>query len=561
MKEKIDQEGKETKMKYLPEIFLGNEGKIKDFNFQPIYELGRLLTKGGNTEFEWCDLEKIECPPNIKEDVSHFFYRVAENILNENLHFHPLLIDFLVFDPEDERGERFHTAICSISTEVIKRYLKETKIDIEENTDAIDENGQDVRSMLSDQYLYKSPFFYYYSENWKKENSFFHLLKSPENAETNHRVHIFFGSFKIKRNQTMPLSNPKKHIEALFDRMDKKLLQDEKGLIKINCKEIAEKKYAFNTCGLIPLLRPDSSLAGDSDFRLRGGGVFLYGHTASDDHPVEIFAQLQYFFSKIILRERPARTPFDYLRHDYANHYIHDFKTFLSSEFTEKIKRVVKRNQLSEQDHNELNEVIYGADLFKRYLTNILEAYRDFIIDKGQKNHYCASDLKKLLNALNSEFANQLQVNFIDEVCDDNQIIKVNGVIMEKIFRNLYTNTITEYQKQNIPFQEREASVKWYASMNQTNDYPIITIAYFNRNLKFNNALIKSFGIKPIGDTDVLSTSTGLGGYFINNTLSWMDAEDNALPHEVKTIPRRYIRVENINEGEIFTFKFKLLNK
>ena len=559
MNKKLNKEEKSIKIKDLPEIVLENEGKAIDFNFRPIYELGRLLTKG-NTDFDMLNLEKINCPPSLKENIYRFFHILAGNILNENLNFHPLLINFVVFDPEDKKGERFYMAICSTSTELIKRYLNEIKICGGGKSDADDENGQERRTILTDSYIYKSPFFYSQSEYWKKENSFFHLLKAPGDSGTDRPVRVCFGSLKAtKKSLRTHEVSLKKIIEIFFDRIDKKLLQDGKGLIKIDQKEIAEEKYAFNTCALIPLLRPACSFVDDRDFRLRGGGVFIYGHTSPNDNPVEMFARLRHFFNRIVLDETSTPIAFDYLRHDCANHHIHDFKTFLSSEFTEKIKRVVKRNQLTDQDRNELNEVIYGADMFRRYLTNILEAYRDFVNDEGEMNDYCASDLKKLISALNIEFANQLQVNFIDQVGDDHQTIKANDLIMEKIFRNLYTNTIVEYQKQNIPFGEREASATWYSSMNQTGEYQIITIAYFNKYLKFNKALIKSFGIKPIGDGDV--QSTGLGGYFINNTLGWMFAEENSLPDEVKTTPIRYIRVENTDEGEIFTFKFKLIHK
>lgn len=554
----IDLTEKGKSIKDLPEILLIENNKEIDFTFQPIYELGRHVSEG-DKEFSMLDLNLINCNPLLKENVIQFFHILAEKILSDNLNFPSILIDFVVFDPEDRKGERFHIAICSTSAELIENYIGQVQLNIDGNKKDFEGQPQARGPILTNNKIYKSPYFYRGPKERTFTNpTFFHDIKrysevinpddeGKQKTEFHDRMRVFFGSFKAKRENKLDKEIQKAHIEIFFDQIEKELHLG-KGVIKINGKEIPEKKFEFNTSLLIPLLRPAASFMGDKDFRLRGGGLFVYGNTHHETNLTELVSRLQHFFYRSILNESHTQIVYDYLRHENTNHQIHDFKAFLNPEIINKIKRVVDRNPLPELDRKELMEVVHNAEMFREYLNEILEAYRDFIHQNAKTVRYSASDLQGLLNELNTEFTNELYVRFIDEINNSAIGIKVTHIILKKIFRNLYSNTIAEYNKLQIPLSEREANVRWFIS--EAAD--VVTVEYYNKGLRINNELIKDFGITPI-----VGHSTGLGGYFINNTLGWMHAEENKLPGEIQTKIERFIKAENENGGVKFSFKFK----
>jgi hypothetical protein len=140
---------------------------------------------------------------------------------------------------------------------------------------------------------------------------------------------------------------------------------------------------------------------------------------------------------------------------------------------------------------------------------------------------------------------------------DSSCCIKADAIVMEKILRNLFLNSISEYHKLLITFSERIVNIRWFKEEAATNQPAVIVIEYYNKGLHLNDALVQTFGITPIID----GGSTGLGAYFINNTLGWMLAEENKFPDEMNTNVKRYIKGENENGGCKFSFKFKLYNR
>lgn len=550
---------KGERVKDLSEIVL--EGS-REFSFQPIYELGRYVSEG-DMEFSMIDIEKINCSQELKNDVINLFELLSENILFANLNFATAVIDFVVFDPEDKKGERFHIAICSISAELIEKYISEVQINIDGNKPIFDNNFQVRGPILTNSNIYKSPYFFRGPmERSKYKLPFFHrikksLLRYQNEEKTNYenRMKVYFGSFKDNRKNKVDKDIQKAHIEIFFDKIEQEL-KNGKGLIKYNDKEIEEEKFQFNTSLLIPLLRPAASFVGDKDFRLRGGGLFLYGNTIESANLTELSARLQHFFFRNILNESHTQIVYDYLRHEGANHQIHDFKTFLTSEIRNKVQRVLERDNLVEKDKKELEELMRNEKMFTHYLTEILDAYRNFIQSNSQLVFFGSDDLKKLIIELNSEFDGKISAEFLDKVENEKKAIKVNYIVMKKILRNLYDNTITEYEKCKILENERKVTITWTVSKNSIDYGDDIMIEYYNKGLRINNELIRNFGIIPIS-----GNSTGLGGYFINNTLGWMLAEENKFLDELQINVKRYIKAENDDSGVKFTFKFKLYKR
>lgn len=560
MTENFNFEEKGKLIKSLPEIgSKENSGKVMNFGFEPMYELGRFVSFD-DKEFKMQPLEEIQCSERLKGNLLDFFGTLSADILAKGVNFTPLLIDFTLFDPDDKTGKRLYIAICSSSKKLISDYITEINANIEGNVESFNDNEQERGPVLTNNNIYKSPYFYSDPKDRVEEN--LKLFNSIQ-KET---MQIYFGSFIDKRKNNLSIEKQKGHIEYFFEKIEEKL---KIGLIENN----KEQTHAFNTSLLVPLLRPAASYNGDKEFRFRGGGLFIYGNTDPKDNIIEISARIQHFFNRVILNESHTQMAYDYLKHEESNSMVHDFRTFLSLKMEAKLQNILNSNELTNNRKNELSEVIRDVQLFRAYLTRILEAYRNyFIVDKEKgivKNNgviqpYSLSDFKNLIGELNEFYKQDLPIIcFKDEINDSSKCIKINKLIFENIFRNLYTNTIAEYNEKSISNTNRYVHIRCYIS------YPLenaITIEYYNKGLNINPIHINNFGIQPIITTPTggklagnsNKTSTGLGGYFINNTLKWMRAKEINLPNETNTNTKRYIIVENDNEDIKFTFKFEL---
>jgi signal transduction histidine kinase len=336
---------------------------------------------------------------------------------------------------------------------LIQDYIKEVEINIDGNKKDFEDLPQVRGPILTNSNIYKSPYFFR-GPNDRNITSptYFHELKRyseftiEENknkaSKNNSRLIIYFGSFNARRENKLNKDVQKAHIEIFFDRIEKRL-EEGKGLIKIDGEEINERKLEFNTSLLVPLLRPAASFIGDKDFRLRGGGLFVYGNTQRDANHSEIVSRLQHFFYRNILNESHTQITVDFFRHGGTNDLIHDFKTFISSQVINGLEYILNENGLSEKTSNQISNIIKGSRQFITEYKELLEAYRDFIREDAKINLINGNDLKYIVSELNNELLSSLNIGFEDKISNSDVKIKANEKILKKIFRNLISNTLS----------------------------------------------------------------------------------------------------------------------
>jgi len=543
MKE-IDLTEKGKTIIHLEEIALrDNKGKELDFNFQPIYELGRYVSEGDKEFSKMLNLNQIACDdkPYLKENILNFFEVLSEKILTEQLGFAPVVIDFVVFDPEDKKGERFHIALCSTSAKIIEKYVDEVQTNIDGNIPG--KKDQERGPILTNSEIYKSPYFYR-GPNQRNltDPALFHAIERNE-------MQIFFGTFKAKRENKVPIEAQKAHIEIFFDEIEKMLKEGEGLISKKGSNYKVQKEFEFNTSLLIPLLRPAASYDGDKNFRLRGGGLFVYGHTSKDAIIPELVSRLQHFFYRNILNESHTQITVDFFRHGNTNDLIHDFKGFISSQVVNGLDYILKQNHLNSKAHEQLLRIKNGSEIFIQEYKELLEAYRDFIRDDAKLHFLTGNNLKLLVERLGKDYEGKLMLTSTATDKDDTIKIRANEKILKKIFRNLLNNSLSEYESQNINISDRKIVVSWIID----NDKKVMTIIILNTSLFMDEDIIDDFGLRPLN-----TNGTGLGGYFINNTLGWMLAEENKMENEKEKNIKRYIKVKNDTTGVQFSFKFKI---
>jgi hypothetical protein len=538
-----------------------------DLDFQPIYQLGRHLSKEKD-DFNMKSLSQIQEELIIEgidafglvKNVRNFFLELANNILFNQLKFPSIVIDFVLFDPADTAGRRFYIAICSINNEIVNKY----KDQVDKNIKGDYEGSRDEkrRPILTNPNIYSSPYFYKGPEE-RSEDTFKKFKRIDEN-----NIEIHLGSFYKREDNPLPLYEQAKLIEEFFD-----LIQEELEIEKITGKET----YEFNTSILIPLMRPAASYSGDDRNRLNGGGVFIYGETKNigndegyNNHSntaknpsfgylVKKVARLKYFFERRILETSHSFITFEKQKEIHNNLELNLFHHFGSN-----LRGLPDLISLSNFGADNLNDwqkniLLKTNDYLRNCIDNIYlvsNCYQEYILrkDSNKISYSSVGDIVDELKQIKLKFDDNANI----DILFDESILDCSTSIMPKILGNIFEqfiyNALKEYDNSSIQTNNRIININLSKGVfinNEGNSISALDFTMFNNETRITQVVLNNAGLKPIKS----KTSSGLGLYFLNFSLHILGALESS-------VTNRFYEISNTSNpvGVAISFKFQFTN-
>jgi len=519
---------------------------INDFDLDPIYKIGQAHEIDLDKQLDFFNIEsrEIDSLEPLRKSLKKFFSSQIGS------GFIPYFIEITLYDPIDETGQTFYSLLLSSDYDAFLCY----EVEMRDNLLASIGGGEDAERGV----IIPNPHLYEFSYLSQELVTNFHF-PAINFDDCHHKFGSFQerdqGNYRGRQQLQMSVSDFFKEIGEEFEELE------------LN----RDGKLLLNQALLIPLYRPAASPVRKDANMIKGGGVFIYGHVASEefDWP-EFTLQLKELFLKAIFRQsfsliwgtrvRDRSTlielnTYHHLKSNLQNlvDYLHGLAhTIRSGGPAEKALTSIKKIQS------------YVSSLTNNSLA-ILEAYKNYIRNSNTGDRYSVTELEKLKEHLNaykwSYISGSGEISITSKVEKQLNITtteffssylavsaeSLHGIISSYIF-NVFQAYMSDHESLDgltvrINISEFRGPVN---GDRKRNDHHLV-FDIFNNGTHIPENIIKTLGIAPTNS----GTSTGLGFYFLNSMLGFVEAfrSEN---------DKRFFELTNMPDGVQLTFKLRL---
>ncbi len=505
--------------------------KEQVLDLQPIYTVGREVAKHDN-KVNFLNLEKLKIDDNRKQELKRMVKHLLSIIQSSQAPFHPSFIELSLFDPADRTGDYYFSILIAENDQIIDCYKKQMKrnLQIKPNSRSNKADKEENRGpIIPNKKLHKSAYYSTsFDANQKKPLEFDEI--------TIDKIVIEVGRFETS-GTGLNFTHKKKYLDDQIENFLKDV--GENCMSQINNHR---EEFVFNTALLIPLFRPAAIFKGELEYRLNGGGIFLFGNIEKPDKESDLVIELQSNLTKSIFKASYSQIAFDQIesfKNTFNSMFIHQLKNKLTNQISQKLSYLLKSYTINNKEAVELitqtkNSSENIVNKFSRYLDNI-----GFVLSEGNKQGTTFNEFLGIINDICVDNNIAFEYRKGKDVPGISAMIHPDGLKM--ILDEFVTNAINYYTNHNGSLK-RKIIFKWVPHI----DSGRLSLYTISNQTTFDEIKIKQYGLIPIMHTD----SNGFGGYFINAFLEQV---------EVKRFPDgRYFQPENTKEGVSIKIEFKI---
>lgn len=497
------------------------------FDLDIVYQLGHELYSESGDFFEF---EYIQSQSH-KERLMLFFSNLIEIVAAKELghdKFLPSFVEITLYDPYDKSANYFYTLLAANDINSIEVYKKQMEANLYVK-------GKDRGVILPDETLYSTPYYLYkyggdqrYASQLSiNEDTVFAIckFKSPDSF------------FKTKRNKLSA------SIQSFLDSVIKNTSYS---------TPIGRHNLPVNTAFLFPILRPAAPLEKTQSNIFRGGGLFLFGHTDAAFNGEKLTLHLNVTISKSLLKSSHSAIDAEMLKNKQVN-----LELSLYHHFGSNLRNMPRLLEESVFDYSNLDDrqkriLVAVKNYFLNCIDNtrmLLGTYQRYF--ENTPSHFSLKEIvlsvQTYLKNLDTESASEkpsssnVHFNFSEQIFIYSSLLQ--GDIACSFVHQFINNAVKEYEEMKTPYEQRKIIVSF--ELGSGSDNLLLDIILISFNTCMNNDILAKIGHKPVKSID----STGLGFYFLNQSLEWSGA--------VKRENGLYFQARNLDNPNRFSLSFQ----
>lgn len=510
-------------------------------NFDIVYKLGRIIDREFNPEeknIEINDLSSFSFPQNEINELNTFISDLLILIKSFPGKLVPGLIEFSVYDPQDQLGNIFYSIVISTSSAVCETYRDEMGCNLVKSQD---DNSQSVRLPLLPNY------------NLYRLSTYYHLAPPPsfevlfEELNPNH-CEVFIGKFEsdyLKYSTTELENNIDQFFNDVYIRLASNPPVSNENLSNI-----------YNTSLLLPLNKPAGTFNIKDQNRYNGGGLFILGETKEDfNFDKYCIFLLNVIYKKIFDISFAASNIRHLTESQYYTNYkiLHGLKNKLGLEMITKLEKLIDEIEVPDQQLKVLN-------ILNKRLTGQYDAISDFlnahnrIIENIKNDRKFTADIVSIIKKYKKDRIHEFEKIGRIELKSENESMNIvvfddlesQPILFNQVLDNILSNAENYYNKYNT---NKSNSIVYINIKNHVSDSRLITISLTSKNTTFPKKYINSYGVRPLASS---KKGNGWGLVNINHNLGLLGS--------VRNSKNKYLNIFN-SENIGCTYNFDFIKK